>query len=1328
MEHSVTHADDFVSEHFAQQLACSLEFELQLEDNLVECMSFFKDPRMEHPCDSDMQRRTETCSGSCTLSSCPDSFPSWSEAAFDVRFTDTVVGLRSILRRGLVKKTSLGVRFAVDGASVEGMSKVQSGHVSAMSQRTSWQDGVRQETVATKTVSVCGFEATLPEVQSAATSVNPTRSAIGSGQGCRPESLHVDGRGSRSQSALDARVASCADSQDKAEQPKCISLEQLIPCEREDVWQAEPAIVFADIPENRLWQAFQLSNMSQDVNCLGRLRPKTFEALAALEAWNQVDEVTELQLYVDGSFSESLCSAGWAVVGVGCVEGRWKFIGYFSDCVHDKGHHKWLGNENTSAHVAELAAMTCALAVVNAHASLRCEIVFDATAAAGVAAGLHDCRALAALAQATTSLTIRAWRCGVVLSYRHTHAHKGEAFNELADTVAKATHMGRTHTACSFGTCLVRLVVGQVRDWTWWLGLCSIGIGLPCVDDVGLCTQPVVPMKPCVTAGSAAGEVPGVPRAIGTQSHGQTKDAVWNLRVATYNALTLKSEARKQALDEMFGADEIHLVGFQEARETVEGKKHLANFVAFGSADHNGSDGCQLWVNRSKAIAVRADGAPVFLEWRKVVVVVSKPRLLCVTIPAGNVLFAVVVGHAYTNQAPTESVQNWWRDLEQTLKRLPKKAIPLLMLDANAHFAARASPSTARDGNAQGLNAEFLASLLSEHELTTQQVRDEHGADLVTWRSPSDGRYCLDYVVYPIALESCAKTVGVPPSFVDMLGHDHLPVVVEWTWNQDATKQRPFCRWDVARMRDPTGRLILQQMYVNAPCVDWSCHVDDHLQILNEHIYAELCKHFVQAPDKPKAPHISDEHWSAIRARRHTRRIGHRIRALMCRELLAACFQVWRGHDNPVSYRAKQRRARMSLAKVGVLIRRLNEVVRQLARHDTAAHVRRMFVEAKQQGGAQLASLLRGVMKSGRRYRKPTVTPALYKNGEQIVEHEQILRELSRHFAEAEKGQETSISELCAERCAIASEACQDLDAVDLISLPELTRGFLDLKLNKAPGLTSFPPEIYKLAAREAAWTHWPIVAKAMIRQTVPLAWSGTLVAGIGKPKQDPGSVQGWRSIALYEAAAKGVAKAMRERMLPAFDKMAHEAQCGARRGCPIELPSHYVRAYIQAARRQSVSGGVLFLDGRSAYYATLREHLLGVDALSDVRKLEELLCALHPDVEMRDALFAQLLGPGLLKSSGTPAGVCNYIRASMKQSWFTMLPGQTGQGDCVRTCTGTVPGTPLADLLYQQVQTVFLDGLRRRLDEHGLTACAIHGSAKAPAPCWADDVAVLMP
>ena len=119
------------------------------------------------------------------------------------------------------------------------------------------------------------------------------------------------------------------------------------------------------------------------------------------------------------------------------------------------------------------------------------------------------------------------------------------------------------------------------------------------------------------------------------------------------------------------------------------------------------------------------------------------------------------------------------------------------------------------------------------------------------------------------------------------------------------------------------------------------------------------------------------------------------------------------------------------------------------------------------------------------------------------------------------------------------------------------------------------------------------------------------------------------------------------------------------------------------------------------------------------------MLAALHPDPEARDELFSKLMGPGLLQQAGTPWGVCSFVQASMKNSWCSMQPGS---GVCFQTSSGTVPGTPLADLLYQEVQTVFLDGLKKRLRQRGLIAKSCYRQSEAPIPCWADDVAVLMP
>ena len=354
--------------------------------------------------------------------------------------------------------------------------------------------------------------------------------------------------------------------------------------------------------------------------------------------------------------------------------------------------------------------------------------------------------------------------------------------------------------------------------------------------------------------------------------------------------------------------------------------------------------------------------------------------------------------------------------------------------------------------------------------------------------------------------------------------------------------------------------------------------------------------------------------------------------------------------------------------------------VAKLAARDEAMHVRSLFQQARECGSGELARLMRNLMKCGRRYKKPIATPALTVNGQQIVEKDAIVLELGRHFATAENGEEMSFRRLLEGREAVGRSAPDELCGQDLVTLPELARGFMGLQSHKVPGMTNIPAEAYKYAPREAAVTHWPILAKAMMRGTVPSLWQGTLVVGIGKPGKDMGVPEGWRSIALAEAASKGVAKALREKMLPAFQRIASEAQCGANKGSPIEYPSHIVRAYLQAAKQHGVSRGVVFIDGRSAYYATLREHLFdGVD-LEIPHRLRALLSALHPDPKKQDVLFAMLTGPGLLTKSDTPRGVYSYLQAAMSNSWYTLRPES---GICFRTSTGTVPGTPIADLLF---------------------------------------------
>ena len=76
--------------------------------------------------------------------------------------------------------------------------------------------------------------------------------------------------------------------------------------------------------------------------------------------------------------------------------------------------------------------------------------------------------------------------------------------------------------------------------------------------------------------------MPGVPACVLEDVTSSCGETPWTLKAVTYNALTLQSEARRQALDEMFARGGVHCVGIQESRETIEGPRHLEKLGLFG--------------------------------------------------------------------------------------------------------------------------------------------------------------------------------------------------------------------------------------------------------------------------------------------------------------------------------------------------------------------------------------------------------------------------------------------------------------------------------------------------------------------------------------------------------------------------------------------------------------------------------------------------------------------------------------------------------------------------------------------------------------------------
>ena len=749
--------------------------------------------------------------------------------------------------------------------------------------------------------------------------------------------------------------------------------------------------------------------------------------------------------------------------------------------------------------------------------------------------------------------------------------------------------------------------------------------------------------------------------------------------------------------------------------------------MRFASADCKGQLGCQLWLSKDAKILSGDVGANsnVGFEISKAIIIESRPRLLVVSVPVGTRKFSFFVGHAPTSAAPTNEIETWWKELDTACRKLPVTHIPVFLLDANARVDTKCVTDRLCDAAAVGDGAHCLQQFAAMHELEAGPLFDESGKRHVTWTAPHGGQSQIDYVLIPRSLSAGVVSAGMPTHFADPSGVDHSPLQLVLQWTDRAATDTKKCAIDAAQIRTPEGQSQLAAIYRRLPCIPWGVSPDMHLQILNDFLFAELCAAFPQRRAQPRQKQVSDDQWQAIRARRHTRRLMYQCKQLQHKLLMWQCLLAWKKELRAAGIARRQRRScRLREARLVRALRSLAASVSKLQNRDDASFARRTMTQAKGQGPQEMAKLFRGILKLGRRYRTPSVLPALEVHGRTLTDAEAVQTALEDHFAVPENGRKCTVDDL------VVSAAKHDtppafLDAAHLPSMPAIACGFLALKCGRAPGASKIPAEAYRFAALDAAIAHYPLCMKSAARGTFPLLWRGTLSVAIPKGNKPANLLSGWRHIALLEAGAKGVGKSIRQMLSGPLLNCAGLGQHGALAGQSIGAPAHAVIAYGQSVRKLRKSGAVLFLDGKSAYYSVLREFLLPQHTPDETQRLQTFLQKLHHTQEEQDALLAALAGPGILAQAGVPDGLVSFLQSALRDSWFSICPYD---GTLQATQTGTVPGTPLADILFQFAQSRFMHGLSERLQSESLQTVVMAQGAPAPHPAWADDVAVFAP
>ena len=194
----------------------------------------------------------------------------------------------------------------------------------------------------------------------------------------------------------------------------------------------------------------------------------------------------------------------------------------------------------------------------------------------------------------------------------------------------------------------------------------------------------------------------------------------------------------------------------------------------------------------------------------------------------------------------------------------------------------------------------------------------------------------------------------------------------------------------------------------------------------------------------------------------------------------------------------------------------------------------------------------------------------------------------------------------------------------------------------------------------------------------------------------------------------------------PVYVFMHCRGNTGPCQGIKSSYPSQCVQAYLQLCAKRHCSGAVLFVDGRTAYYSTLRQVRFDDCSPDDFAFLCDLFTKMDFSEEQQVEVLA-LIQQGELQRADVPSSLQEFLQQPLSHTWFTM--GNGADGNCrIETKCGTVPGNPLVDMLFSYAQAGALRRLRQSLADEGLQVRTVTDSTVAPTPAWADDVAVLLP
>ena len=1040
-------------------------------------------------------------------------------------------------------------------------------------------------------------------------------------------------------------------------------------------------------------------------------------AITAATDWPQLSppgdsHQWDFHLYTDGSAQRDNSRSGYSVVVMLRVGATLMLMGLIGEQLVGNAVSQWPVTHALALDAEQVALSVAILWAIQLRAVLPtvwCTVHYDCMSAGKAAAGIWE--PADGMGERLRNLCLMAENLdGLHLQYEHVKGHAGNAWNEVADAVAKDCARG--------GSCCSPPPEDTVSTFLR-MDLAWVGYGLQAAIhgsakvENGALTWTENGFRPfALTEGQL---IPTVEPEVGA---GVKAPGTFRIKACTINVQGLTGHHKyvEEQLDHMG----MNIVFLQETKGN-EGQCQSKTYFRL-ETEACRHFGVAIWLHQ-KLGAWSVDGCPVTIREEDVEVLHGGARLLVIMIRKGQHKFAFISGHCPHAANPGDR-NAFLKQLDEMMGRLKHVQFMLCGIDLNGRIPVEYGTVSGglQCGDADTTGCMFAEVLSTAGAWVPATFADLHCGESFTYCHPSGIESRIDYLCVGGRTRIHGAYSEVRRDFDNgSPNEDHRlsSLVLEGALHEGQDRSRLWRPvYDRSKMATPEGRAIIEEACRSFPQPDWETHPDDHCQQIQDHLVSCLRQHFSLETNGARSSYIPEKVWN-LRERKNAIKQRTRNRRQLWRKFRDMAFYKWRDQSGVALEDTILRHGMLYeivAGAVGVVTQR----------------IKRMIVDAKNkflqsiatEGNQGVAAILQRARRAGigGRAKRPVarplprlIDPISGKSATSAQDRDEIWLHF---FGEQEQGEVITTKQFIQEAKEWSYQASDGWQWNLLPSTVEVERIFRRVPRGKAAGLDSIPSDLLANAPSDMARLVHPLYMKALLGGRQPIQWRGGILYESYKnagPAHETGS---HRSLYISSFLGKSLHKAVRAKVQKEVQTFLHPLHCGSKQQTPILFPSLFVTEHLRRCRRQGKSAAVLFVDCRAAYYRLIRELAVGDIRLD--RTIEALFARFGLDGEDIAELQQLVQSGGMFREAEIPEQICSTVCDFHLHTWAI-----TRFADGGKVCTsraGSRPGASWADTLFAFIYAKILYRVHELLEGEGLNYQLPWDSTSGPFATQTDD------